>query len=380
MPAISRLVAPWAAFSSLALATRAGYFNDSSVCADSKGMEKCYAKAEKSHVDCITSNCSGGSKSCYDSCNGDTMCMVMRCPNLGADCINACGCVRATDQIDCTASSCWNQVCAAKELGYEIKSHVSFSLQVYSCEYQRTAQDVLNTCLGFDMDQIPFWPAPADAAGGCSCNIGHVAQKEVQISAQLTECKNNKTNLNKLTEGDDMTNYAQACICCAESAIVSAIWNVCPNTKPSEIGADYWFDAFLRPHHWDECGPYLEAYDCGSDLGFAAESAGDTHTFYQPNSLPKNGTETLFNTGGVLSTPVSGATFTWTDASLLHAITAASTNRIVSATGTGADAQEATAAATATGASATKSGGAIVYSPPTWTCAGMAGVLAMIIV
>jgi hypothetical protein len=30
------------------------------------------------------------------------------------------------------------------------------------------------------------------------------------------------TNLNKMTEVDDMTNYAQACICCAESAIVSA--------------------------------------------------------------------------------------------------------------------------------------------------------------
>lgn len=158
----------------------------------------------------------------------------------------------------------------------------------------------------------------------------------------------------------------------------SSIWNVCPNTRPSEIGADYWYDAFLRPHHWDECGPYLEKYDCGSDLGFAAESAGDTHTFPKPKNLPKNGTETLFNTGGVLSTPVSGATFTWTDGSLLHAITAASTNNIVSATGTGV--QVASATATATGTSATKAGGAIVYSPPTWAGAGMAGILALVIV
>jgi hypothetical protein len=158
----------------------------------------------------------------------------------------------------------------------------------------------------------------------------------------------------------------------------SSIWNVCPNTRPSEIGADYWYDAFLRPHHWDECGPYLEKYDCGSDLGFAAESAGDTHTFPKPKNLPKNGTETLFNTGGVLSTPVSGATFTWTDGSLLHAITAASTNNIVSATGTGV--QVASATATATSTSATKAGGAIVYSPPTWAGAGMAGILALVIV
>lgn len=161
--------------------------------------------------------------------------------------------------------------------------------------------------------------------------------------------------------------------------ISSSIWNVCPNTKPSEIGAEYWFDAFLRPHHWDECGPYLEAYDCGSDLGFAAESAGDTHTFYKPNNLPKNGTETLSNTGGVLSTPVSGATFTWTDGSLLHAITAVSTNNVVSATGTGLQEATATVTAPATGASATKTGGADLYSPPTWAGAGVAGVLAMVI-
>jgi hypothetical protein len=72
------------------------------------------------------------------------------------------------------------------------------------------------------MEQIPFWPAPADAAGGCSCSIGNVARKEVLISAQLTECSNNMTNLNQMSEADDMTNYAQACNCCAQSAILSA--------------------------------------------------------------------------------------------------------------------------------------------------------------
>ncbi|CEJ59610.1 hypothetical protein PMG11_08227 [Penicillium brasilianum] len=350
MLAISRLVVPWAAFSSLAVATTAGHFNDTSVCADPKGIKKCYEKAETSYANCIMSNCSDGSKGCYDSCNGDTTCMATQCPNIGIDCINACGCVRATDQIDCTASSCWNQV--------------------YSCEYQQTAQDVLDLCLSFDIDRIPFWPAPENAPGGCSCNIGNLARKETLISAQLTECSNNMTNLDQLSEGKNMTDYAQACVCCAQSAIVSAIWGVCPSTKPSEIGVDDWYNAFLGPHHWKECGPYLEAYDCGSNLGYAAESAGDTHTFYRPNSLPKNGTETLYNTGGILSTPVSGATFTWTDGSLLHGITAASTNNVVSATGAGA--QGATATATGTGASASKTGGATIYSPPTWAGAGMA--------
>lgn len=114
MPAISRLIVPLAALSSIVVATATGHFDDTSVCADPKGMGKCFAKAEKSYANCITSNCSGGSKSCYNSCNGDTTCMATQCPNLGVDCINACGCVRATDQIDCTASSCWNQVRAAR--------------------------------------------------------------------------------------------------------------------------------------------------------------------------------------------------------------------------------------------------------------------------
>ena len=123
MPPLSRLVLPWTAFSSLAIASAAGYFNDTSVCADPKGMQKCYDKAETSYTNCITSNCSGGSKSCFDSCNGDPICMAKQCPNLGVDCINACGCVRATDQIDCTASSCWNKVCPAMYSRHKNKSH-----------------------------------------------------------------------------------------------------------------------------------------------------------------------------------------------------------------------------------------------------------------
>lgn len=87
-----------------------GYFDDSSVCADPDGLATCYEKAENSYTSCITNNCAGGSSSCVKSCNGDANCIAKQCPNLGVDCINACGCVRAGNQIDCTASSCWNQV------------------------------------------------------------------------------------------------------------------------------------------------------------------------------------------------------------------------------------------------------------------------------
>ncbi|KAJ5166275.1 uncharacterized protein N7482_005056 [Penicillium canariense] len=351
----SRFLLSLAAFSSLAVADTAGYFDNTSFCVDSKGFEKCYEKVKTSYENCISSNCSGGSKSCYDSCDGDTSCMGTHCPNLGIDCINACGCVRATDQIDCAASSCWNQV--------------------YSCEYQQTAEDVIKLCINFDADQIPYWPPPDDAIGGCSCNIAKADRKELLISAQLTECTNNMTNLDQLSTTDEITVYEQACMCCAQSAIVSAIWGTCPNTKPSLIGADDWYSMFLGPNHWDECEEYLAAYDCDRDLGYAAESAGDTHTFYKPNNIPKNGTESLFNTGSALTSPVSGATFTWTEGTLLHGITAAPTSHMASATGT----HDQGTTATETGASATKIGGATSYHCSAWAGVGFIGALALVI-
>ena len=100
------------ACSSLVRATAAGHFDEISTCVDPAGMKKCHEKAERGFANCITSNCSGDGKSCYDACRGDAMCMDKECPSLGVECINSCGCVKAIDRIDCVASSCWNQVSA----------------------------------------------------------------------------------------------------------------------------------------------------------------------------------------------------------------------------------------------------------------------------
>jgi hypothetical protein len=71
------------------------------------------------------------------------------------------------------------------------------------------------------MDQLPFWPPPDDTASGCSCNIAKVDKKELLIAAQMTTCTNNETNLDQMSSVDAITDYGQACLCCAESAIVS---------------------------------------------------------------------------------------------------------------------------------------------------------------
>ncbi|KAJ5657554.1 uncharacterized protein N7484_001203, partial [Penicillium longicatenatum] len=328
----SRVVLSFLFSAGLVAADAVGYFDDISICPDSKGLSKCYDKVETSWSSCVNKNCAEGGADCYNSCNGDKTCMESQCPNLGIDCMSACSCVQAVDQIDCIA------------------------------EYQQTIEDVLNLCVKPDMDQLPFWPPPDDAASGCSCNIAKVDKKELLIAAQMTTCTNNETNLDQMSSVDAITDYGQACLCCAESAIVSTIWDTCPNTKPALLDVDGWNNTLLEPNGWASCGEYLDAYDCAGDLGFGAEDAGGTTTFYKPGGLLKNGTGTLYNTGS-LTTPVSGATFTWTFGTILHAVTAVSTDHVV-ATATATDSQGQTATSTQNGATSTDTGMANAQKTP----------------
>lgn len=205
----------------LSTAEQVGHWDDSSVCADPDGFAKCYDKADDSYTSCITNNCAGGSTSCVKSCNGDRDCIAKQCPNLGIDCINVCECIRSRDQIDCTASSCWNQVRSRTNNITWSGQLTIVSSQVYSCEYQVLAEDLLNNCIKQHLEDIPFWPPPDNAPGGCSCNFGKADKQELQISNYIETCANNMTNLNQMSDVDDMTNYSQACMCCSQSAVLS---------------------------------------------------------------------------------------------------------------------------------------------------------------
>ena len=96
-------------FATITVAKQVGYFQ-SSDCVDSSGFESCYQDADQGFASCVNNNCAGGNKACTESCNGDPACVQSKCPDLGIDCINACECVKNTDYIECTATSCWNQV------------------------------------------------------------------------------------------------------------------------------------------------------------------------------------------------------------------------------------------------------------------------------
>ncbi|KAJ5972939.1 uncharacterized protein N7479_002857 [Penicillium vulpinum] len=192
-----------------------------------------------------------------------------------------------------------------------------------------------------------------------------------------------------------MIDYGNACLCCGNSAIISAIWDTCPETKPSLPSADEWFNSVLIPGDWDECGPYLKAYDCASDLGYVRADAGANTKFYHPSSMPSNGTKTASNVGGVISAPVSGNTFSWTFGqttnSVLHVVTVSSAD--ATATGTKASAgSDATATSSATDTAESEGegeGGSDAESDakpgmgssliiPSWIIAGSAGVFMLL--
>ncbi|OQD86140.1 hypothetical protein PENANT_c008G06262 [Penicillium antarcticum] len=358
----SRLLFVLGALATFALSEEVGYF-DTSMCTDSKGMTSCYKDADIEYTSCVNNNCVGGSQACHDSCGGSVTCMNKQCPSLGMDCINACECQRSAHQIDCASASCWNEV--------------------YSCEYQNTVGDFFALCTNPNYDTVPFWPAPDDAPDACSCNLGKIEKKEHLIALQMTECSNNMTNLNQITKTDAIADYGQACMCCGMSAIISAIYDTCPDTKPSLLGITEWNDAIFVPSDWAECGPYLEAYDCAGDLGYGRADAGAISNYYQPSSMPSNGTKTLFNKDGVVSTPVSGDIFTWQFGhsmnAVYHTVTVASAKADVTGKGkaSGRDGS-ATTTATETGATAesTQPGAGVSLGVSFWTMVGTVGILA----
>lgn len=87
-------------------------------------------------------------------------------------------------------------------------------IQVYSCEYQVLVGGLLAEQSDPTTSDIPFWPAPANAPGGCSCNFGDIYQN-VTASMDLiqTECPQYVSS-GAIALG--------ACQCCAWSAAVSA--------------------------------------------------------------------------------------------------------------------------------------------------------------
>jgi hypothetical protein len=110
-------------------------------------------------------------------------------------------------------------------------------------------------------------------------------------------------------------------------SLKTSFWDVCPDTQPSLIGADdYWNGVISLDKDYPQCGGYTDVYSCANDLKFTPPGKDKSAKFYGPGELPKNGTKTLSNVEGSVTSPLSGSTFTWTHGKVLHPITVASAN------------------------------------------------------
>nr|CEG05546.1 unnamed protein product [Fusarium clavum] len=266
------------------LAAEYGYI-ESKNCVDPSGYERCYEAGEVERNDCVNKNCKG----------------------QNIDCIHACDCALNLAVVDCALTHCWNEV--------------------YSCEYQNTVIELGGNCVSEKFEDIPFFPAPDDAPGACSCNLGKVVTSLNRAVDEMDSCADRNQKMVDSLDFDEQMIFAKACKCCSYSGILSTFWDICPDTKPSLLGADdYWNALISRDEEYSQCGDYNDVYSCANDLKFTPPGKDKSAQFYGPGELPKNGTETLKNMDGSITSPLSGATFTWTHGNVVHPITVASAN------------------------------------------------------
>ncbi|KAF4947797.1 hypothetical protein FGADI_10130 [Fusarium gaditjirri] len=248
----------------------------SSGCADASGFEKCQASVNKKTSSCIA-------QAHHDNSQVELL---------------ACGCQDYINNFNCYAAYCWNRV--------------------WECEYQEYMISYFMNCANAKQP-VPYFPAPKNAPGACSCNIGQVHLNIQDAIHQMATCSN---NANSGDAGSDLQQM-EGCSCCEISGALSSMVEICPNTDPNLIGLKQ--IPTLESNidvDYKSCGPYMETYDCQSQLSFSLEGVS---TYYKPDDPLKTGTATLSNNPGSVTAPASGKVFSYTNGGdgTVYTITAA---------------------------------------------------------
>jgi hypothetical protein len=87
------------------------------------------------------------------------------------------------------------------------------------------------------------------------------------------------------------------------------MYDICPNTDPKLIGLDQILSAVAPTLPWPSCGPTFHQFDCVNDLRFEAPLS--TGKIYNPTEVLASGTRTLSNIAGEVTSPASGAVFSY---------------------------------------------------------------------
>jgi hypothetical protein len=141
----------------------------------------------------------------------------------------------------------------------------------------------------------------------------------------------------------------------------SSFYNIYPTTSPART----FFGNLIHVGEITACAAGLDSVDCTNTLNFTSPSWTDNSSWVDPDNLLANGTQTLYNTAGSITSPISGSTLIWTfGAATITAIaapyTAAGAAAATSggAEGAGASGGGETETATASVASGSKSSAA----------------------
>ncbi|KAK6000704.1 hypothetical protein QM012_003429 [Aureobasidium pullulans] len=289
-------------------------------------------------------------------------------------------CYGLQNRIECALTNCWNRV--------------------YSCDYQQLLLAYNETCPDQGPSaksptlELPFYPPPADAAGECSCNLKTVSESLESPFDGFQTCLQKVHQEDGVTddENDQYTYFgkpAPQCDCCVYGAVAAALWDTCPSQNPGFIALDtvkqLYIDTAIIAGNITlaECPSILsnKSFSC-SDYGFAnyGKNASD---YAKPTPL-HSATGTWSEVNGILTSPVSGPTYTWTAWNTTVTITAASVEavatRSASATGKGSGAAtsgsgtRSSGSGTATGGTAKSTGAAPTVMALQHPAAAMVGL------
>lgn len=284
------------------LATAIGNLT-SAGCIDAAGFEKCQAAAAATETACLD-------KADADQSSLETV---------------ACGCESYIENYNCYAASCWNRV--------------------WECEYQEYMVGYFTDC-STAVQPVPYFPIPDNVQDACSCNVGNVYLAITDSITQGASCSN---NVSSTSEGTNAVYLISDCECCTESSVASSIYGICPDTDPSLIGlstVDTLGTNFDNP--FSGCASSVSNDICEAQLGWPEVAGG---TYYGPNNLPASGTATLSNQPGTVTSPASGAVFSYTNGAnkQVYTITAASVGKAVATTTSGSKSVANAGTTTATG-------------------------------
>ncbi|KAJ7635810.1 hypothetical protein DFH06DRAFT_1100396 [Mycena polygramma] len=228
-------------------------------CVDPQGLVDCYS----SNVDQATS-CVASAK---NTCSGD---------NLDV-CEVGCANYQLAANVGCWLQHCWNQV--------------------YSCDFQATVVTYIDTAdrIASTVD-IPFYPPPTDAPGGCSCNLGQVYELLSEAAIAEDPC---------IAYVNDGTAVAADCTCCMLSAPISNIIHTCPKSDLSLLSVSTLIQSLAKDAQQDSpdsCKSALGSNNtCASQFNITID---DGATYLNPAALPSGvpGSEPLSTLSGSVTT------------------------------------------------------------------------------